>query len=91
MAAMNEILDLIEAADYLRVKPATIYAWVHQRKIPYRKHGRKLVFLRKDLEIWSARKQVEPLECFPKCFHATNGESHSSLKTRCTVDEGPSL
>ena len=48
-------LDVSEAAAFLKVKPATIYAWVHQkrRKFPVRYHGRKLVFLSDDLRQWS--------------------------------------
>jgi len=43
-----------EAAEFLWIKKSTLYAWVHQKKIPYRKHGRLLVFSRADLLEWSA-------------------------------------
>jgi excisionase family DNA binding protein len=47
-----------EAAPYLRVKLSTLYAWVHQRKIPFRKHGRKLIFSKEDLNLWSREQQT---------------------------------
>ena len=49
-----------EAAVYLRVKLSTLYAWVHQRKIPFRKHGRKLIFSKEDLNLWSREQQADP-------------------------------
>jgi len=87
MSVFTEILNVLEAADFLRVKPATIYAWVHQRKLPFRKHGRKLAFLRKDLASWSDGKRVLPLDEF--C--AMTEDASSSLTTRRTSDGGPSL
>lgn len=58
---MNQYLTCQEAADYLRLKRSTMYAFVHQRKIPYRKHGRRLVFSLADLEAFSNSNQVEIL------------------------------
>ncbi len=48
-------LDIDEAAAFLKVKPKTIYSWAHQRKkkFPVRHHGRRLVFSKADLELWS--------------------------------------
>jgi excisionase family DNA binding protein len=46
IAAMNEALSpnrlytLAEAADYLRVSPATVRRWIKQRRLPARKIGR---------------------------------------------------
>lgn len=53
-------LDVEGAAQFLLVKPATIYAWVYQRRIPFRKHGRRVVFDRQDLERWSQSQAVRP-------------------------------
>ena len=55
-------LTVNEAALFLKLKESTIYSWVHQRKIPYRKHGRKVVFCRRDLERWSEAQSVEIME-----------------------------
>lgn len=48
------------AALFLRVSKSTIYAWVHQKKIPYRKHGRKLIFCRDELKKWSDHNRMAP-------------------------------
>ena len=40
------LLTVLEAADILRLKPATIRAWILKRRIPYVKLGGR-VFLRK--------------------------------------------
>lgn len=51
---MNHIfLTVEEAAFFLKVKCSTIYAWIHKRRIPYRKHGSRVVFLQYDLLKWS--------------------------------------
>lgn len=58
---MNNIKLFItaeEAADFLRVKKSTLYSWVYQKKVPYRKHGRLLVFSVEDLRIWSENQSV---------------------------------
>jgi excisionase family DNA binding protein len=54
----TQFLNTTEAAELLKVKLSTIYAWIHQRKIPYRKHGARVVFFREDLENWSKSKCV---------------------------------
>lgn len=58
---MDCFLDVIEAASFLKVRVATLYDWVHQRRIPYRKHGRRLVFKTEDLDQWSESQAVLPL------------------------------
>ncbi len=48
-------LTVDETANLLTVKPATIYSWLHYKQIPdntYRKLGRKVVFIKKDLLEW---------------------------------------
>lgn len=55
-------LNVEQAAKFLCVKPSTLYAWVHQRRIPYRKHGRRLVFCRVELETWSAKHAIPSRE-----------------------------
>ena len=42
-----------EAAAFLRVAKTTLYRWVHDARIPYRKHGSRVIFHRPDLERWS--------------------------------------
>ena len=42
-----------EAAELLRLAPKTLYSLVSQRRIPYRKAGRRLLFLESDLISWT--------------------------------------
>ena len=53
-------LTPLEAAAHLRVTKATIYTWVHHRRIPFRKHGGRLVFTTADLDAWSASTLTPP-------------------------------
>lgn len=50
----SQWLDINELCNYLPDKPAraTIYGWVHKRLIPYHKGGKKLRFLRSDIDNW---------------------------------------
>lgn len=42
-----------DLAEHLKVSPATIYDWVHQRVIPYQKiRGRLLRFRPSEIEKW---------------------------------------
>ena len=54
----NKFMTVSEAALYLRVASATIYGWTHQRKIPFRKHGGRLILLRQHLDEWSEQQQI---------------------------------
>lgn len=47
------LLDVNEAAELLRVSHRTVYAWVSQRRIPFRKAGRRLLFSREELVAWT--------------------------------------
>jgi len=46
-------LTVLELAELLRIKPRTVYEMVAQRKIPYRKAGRRTVFLLEDVLQWT--------------------------------------
>jgi len=41
-----------EAAEFLRLAPKSLYSLVSQRRIPYRKAGRRLLFLESELIEW---------------------------------------
>jgi excisionase family DNA binding protein len=60
--SITDFMDIDSAASFLKIKRSTLYAWVHQRRIPHRKHGRRLVFARQDLENWSLSQAVRPME-----------------------------
>ena len=47
---VEKLLDINEAASLLGVKPQTLYLWVSQKRIAYRKIGRLVRFQMCDLE-----------------------------------------
>ena len=49
----QRFLNVREAADFLRLAPKTLCGLVSQRRIPYRKAGRRLIFLDADLLAWT--------------------------------------
>jgi excisionase family DNA binding protein len=51
------LMDVREAAEFLRVAPKTLYGLVSQHRIPFRKAGRRLLFLESELLQWT---QPEP-------------------------------
>jgi excisionase family DNA binding protein len=46
-------LNVNEAAEFLRIAPKTLYGLVNQRRIPFRKAGRRLLFLESELLEWT--------------------------------------
>ena len=46
----NDILDINEVSNYLKMSVPTIYGRVHRKTIPYYKKGRKLIFKKSDLD-----------------------------------------
>jgi len=58
---VSPYLNTDEAALFLKVKKSTVYSWIHKQKsmnFPVRYHGRKPMFLIKDLEQWSNERTV---------------------------------
>lgn len=55
----ERLLTVKEAADFLAVKTRTIYAWVQQRRIPFRRAGRLLRFDRVELSKWASAQAEE--------------------------------
>lgn len=54
---MSPFMKKEECAAYLKtVKPRTLVKWAWLGKIPARKHGSEWVFLRPEIEAWSAAR-----------------------------------
>ena len=54
------LLTIRDIAQWLTVKPSTLYGWVAQGKMPaLRIHG-VLRFRREDIDAWLAKCQIEP-------------------------------
>lgn len=49
----HRFMNVNEAAQFLRVAPKTLYGLVSQKRIPYRKAGRRVLFLESDLLDWT--------------------------------------
>ncbi len=49
---INEIMTLEEVAEYLRVKPQTIYTWAQEKKIPAAKPGKEWRFKKSIIDEW---------------------------------------
>ena len=48
----NDILTLEEVAEYLRMKPQTIYTWAQEKKIPAVKLGKEWRFKKSVIDRW---------------------------------------
>jgi excisionase family DNA binding protein len=53
MMMQARLLDVREASEFLRISPKTLYGLVNQRRIPFRKAGRRLLFLESELLEWT--------------------------------------
>lgn len=54
-----QFLTVEEVAEMLRLKPRTIYNMVSQRRIPFRKAGRQLLFDVREIEEWTRSNAAE--------------------------------
>jgi excisionase family DNA binding protein len=52
-AIQPRFLNVREAAELLRLAPKTVYSLVSQRRILFRKAGRRLLFLESELIEWT--------------------------------------
>jgi excisionase family DNA binding protein len=57
----SKFLDIDELAEWLRVKPCTIYKWVHEGRIPYVKMIRLVRFKEEDILKWLEEKHHKKL------------------------------
>jgi hypothetical protein len=67
--------NLQELCGYLPDKPArqTVYGWIGQKLIPYHKKGKKLQFLKSEIDTWligDKRKSVAELQADAAAFVA---------------------
>lgn len=55
-------LNIDEAAEYIKMKKSSIYQLVFQRKIPYCKRGKILLFNKAELVRWIEGRKMETFE-----------------------------
>lgn len=54
----GRLINVAEVADYLRVKPSTIYQWTHEKYIPHIKVGNQVRFKVAAIDVWLDRNSV---------------------------------
>lgn len=54
----SDLLTIKEAAEYMRVVPMTVYRLSYDRKLPFTRIGRKILFLRSDIEAYIGKNRV---------------------------------
>lgn len=62
---VEEIMDIQEAAKFLKLKIHTIYGFTSQKQIPFIKRGKKLYFERSKLDAWlkeGSRESVSDIQ-----------------------------
>jgi excisionase family DNA binding protein len=47
---MDKLLNIRESAELLRLSPNTLRAWVFQKRMPFVRLGRRILFREKDLQ-----------------------------------------
>ena len=58
-----ELLDLNQAAEYLKLKPSYIYSLIHLKKIPYYKPlGKRVYFDKSELNKWIKESKIKSVD-----------------------------
>lgn len=55
----DEIMTVAEVAEYLKMKPQTIYKWLQDGMIPAAKLGREWRFRKSVIDAWLDKKMAE--------------------------------
>jgi excisionase family DNA binding protein len=66
----DDIMTLEEVADYLRLKPQTIYTWAQEKKIPAAKLGKEWRFKKSIVDEWFVRHIDEKFSDLIKIWKA---------------------
>ncbi len=56
---MEKLLTVEEIAEYLKLRPSTIYQWTHQGFIPHIKVGNRVRFKISQIEKWLEKRTLE--------------------------------
>lgn len=70
----NDIMTLEEVAEYLRLKPQTIYTWAQEKRIPAAKLGKEWRFKRSIIDTWFEQHIDEKFQ--DVIGKAKEGQSH---------------
>ena len=58
-APVNELLDAVQVASYLKVTKSAIYKLTSTSEIPHYKNGKKLYFKKSDIDEWIFSKRIK--------------------------------
>jgi len=61
----DELMTIQQVADYLKLTVNTLYGYTSKNKIPHIKKGKRIYFLKKDIDAWllqSRRKTNEEIQ-----------------------------
>ena len=58
---MKKYIGVKELAEYISVKPSTIYQWVHEGYIPHYKIGGCVRFNIEEIERWIKKKKAKSI------------------------------
>jgi excisionase family DNA binding protein len=81
---MSPVLNITEAACYTKLRERALLESVDRGEIPYRKHGKTLLFLRHELDHWlenlpgvKAPEATQNFDTFSDTHEVPNGHSTS--------------
>lgn len=64
------LLDVNQAADYLKLKPSYIYSLIHKKKIPhYKPNGKRVYFNKIKLKKWIAESKIKTVDEIEKEYN----------------------
>jgi hypothetical protein len=68
-------LNLSEFCNYHPDHPAkaTVYGWITYKKVPYHKHGKKLRFLKSEIDLWLMEGEQDTLSNSVKQYLVKKG------------------
>lgn len=75
-------LNLQELCEYLPDRPArqTVYGWIGQHAVPYHKKGKKLQFLKSEIDAWlKSDKRKTAAELHAEAIQFVNGKKGGVL------------
>ncbi len=57
---MGQLIDIMELSKRLSIPTGTLYNWVSQKRIPFVKIGRRVLFDLDEIEKWVEKMTVQP-------------------------------
>ena len=58
----ESLMTIDELSEYLSIPKGSIYNMVHERRLPHIKLGRRVRFVKEEIDEWLERQRVETIE-----------------------------